>query len=215
MVIATAVALAPAVAPVRMAWSAPRVRFVELAVPGATGLVGRFAPLTRRLARPVAVPFALSHLGVRWTGDEEAVVEVRTTALPGGWGRWIPVEVAHDLGDDERGQVLSGLVGAPGARMVQVRARGDARRLRVVAIDASNGPRRLVRAPLEAAGAQVAQPGIVTRAQWGADESIRRGRPEHAPVRAMVVHHTVTPNDDADPAATMRAMYAYHVRANG
>lgn len=215
VVTAAVLAVAPAVVPVRMAWSAPGVQFVELAPPRGTGLLGPFAGVTRTPARPVTVPFALSHLGVRWTGDEEAVVEVRTASRPGAWGRWRPLEVAHDLGDDARAQVLSGLVGAPGARLVQVRARGDARRLRIIAIDATNGPRRLVRAPLEAAGAQVAQPGVVSRAQWGADESMRRGRPEHAPLRAMVVHHTVTPNDDPDPAATMRAMYAYHVRANG
>jgi hypothetical protein len=31
----------------------------------------------------------------------------------------------------------------------------------------------------------------------------------------MVVHHTATTNDDPDPAATVRAIYAYHTQSNG
>jgi len=58
-------------------------------------------------------------------------------------------------------------------------------------------------------------PSIVTRAQWGADESLRRDAPDFAPIRRVIVHHTVTANQEPDPAARMRAMYTYHVRGNG
>lgn len=210
------VTAASVVAPISMAWSAPQLRVAELAVPAVPSLPAPFARISRPSARSMTAPFPLSHLGVRWTGSEGAVVEVRTSAAPGGWGPWERVDVSHDLGDEERRQVLSGLVRADGARLVQARAKGDARDVRVLAIDAVHGPRHLVRAGVEPAGADVAQPGIVTRAQWGADEGMRRPTPlSFAPVTRMVVHHTVTPNDDPDPASTMRAMYAYHVRANG
>ncbi|MGH9178546.1 MAG: peptidoglycan recognition protein family protein, partial [Acidimicrobiales bacterium] len=85
----------------------------------------------------------------------------------------------------------------------------------LVAIDAEHGPRHLVRARPAAARADVAQPEVVPRGHWGADESRRRAPPSFAPVDRIVVHHTVTPNNDPDPAATMRAMHAYHVKANG
>ncbi|MCX7622494.1 MAG: N-acetylmuramoyl-L-alanine amidase, partial [Thermomicrobium sp.] len=58
---------------------------------------------------------------------------------------------------------------------------------------------------------------IVPRAGWGADESLRfdaNGReiwpPSYAPIQKVIVHHTVTKNDPPDPAATIRAIYAYH-----
>ena len=186
--------------PVPLAWSAPGVRLAELAA-GA--------------ARVLPLPFELSHVGVRWSGSEEAGVEVRTALVPGVWGPWQPLPVAHDLGDPDRGRVLSGLVRADGARFAQVRAHGDARDLTVVAIDSVSGPRRLVRARPAAAAAPAAQPPVVPRSQWGADESLRRGSPSLAPITRMVVHHTVTPNDDPDPASTVRAIHAYHVKANG
>jgi N-acetylmuramoyl-L-alanine amidase-like protein len=63
----------------------------------------------------------------------------------------------------------------------------------------------------------VAQPPIVTRAEWGADESIRKNNQKYAPITKLFVHHTVTSPDgaDPDPAATVRAIYAYHVQGNG
>jgi hypothetical protein len=214
---AAVVTSATVVAPVAMAWSAPALRVAELTAPAPRTVSTPFARLTIPLARALAAPFELSHLGVRWIGSESAVVEVRTALLPGAWGPWRAVAVAHDLGDEKAEKVLSGLVRAGGARFVQARARGDARDVVVVAIDAENGPRHRVRAlGPKAAGAETAQPQIVARAQWGADERMRRPTPPtFAPVTRMVVHHTVTPNDDPDPASTMRAMLAYHVRGNG
>jgi hypothetical protein len=39
--------------------------------------------------------------------------------------------------------------------------------------------------------------------------------PEFAPINRVIVHHTVTATQEPDPAARMRAMYAFHVRGNG
>ncbi|HEX2850736.1 MAG TPA: peptidoglycan recognition protein, partial [Acidimicrobiales bacterium] len=60
----------------------------------------------------------------------------------------------------------------------------------------------------------VPQPTILPRSYWGADESIRQGTPEFAPETRMAVHHTAGP-EGADPSATIRAIYAYHVQVNG
>ncbi len=200
-VLAAVMATAWTVVPVRTAWSAPRIRIAEL--PATAG-------------RLLSTPFPLSHLGVTWSGSEDAVVEVRTGVVRGVWGPWQRLAVAHDLGDAARQVVFSGLVRADGARFAEARSTGEARQLSVVAIDAVGGPRRLVRAPRPAAvAAPAGQPPVVSRAQWGADESLRGGSPSFAPVSKAAVHHTVTPNDDRDPASTVRAVYAYHVRANG
>ena len=199
-VLAVVVAVAATVVPVRPAWGAPRVRLAQLAAgPG----------------QVLALPFRLSHLGARWQGSEDAVVEVRTATRPGRWGRWQRLHVAHDLGDERRGRRLSGLVRADGARFVEARASGgQARHLEVVAIDAVGGRRLKVRTG-RAARAGVGQPPVTSRGEWGADESMRRAPPSYSPINRMVVHHTVTPNDDPDPASTVRAVYAYHVRSNG
>ncbi|HVM01594.1 MAG TPA: hypothetical protein VM263_02910, partial [Acidimicrobiales bacterium] len=110
------VAVAAVVVPVPMAWSAPAPRLAELAVPAVRAVGVPFARLAPPLGRTVTAPFGASHLAVRWTGGDDAVVELRTALVPGAWGPWEAVEVAHDLGDDARRRVRSGLVRAGGSR---------------------------------------------------------------------------------------------------
>jgi hypothetical protein len=63
---------------------------------------------------------------------------------------------------------------------------------------------------------RVPTPSIVTRAQWGADESIRNNNiVGWAPFRKIVVHHTASPNSVKDPAATVRFGYELHVVGRG
>jgi hypothetical protein len=63
--------------------------------------------------------------------------------------------------------------------------------------------------------ANVPPPPVVTRAQWGADEALRRAAPSFASVSKLIVHHTVSANDEPDPAGRIRAIYRYHTQANG
>ncbi|MFB7913929.1 N-acetylmuramoyl-L-alanine amidase [Streptomyces sp. NPDC056061] len=64
----------------------------------------------------------------------------------------------------------------------------------------------------------VPRPPIVSRAGWGADESISPEAPEYLnTVKAVFVHHTAETNNYscADSAAIVRGLYAFHVKANG
>ena len=68
------------------------------------------------------------------------------------------------------------------------------------------------------ATAATAQPRIVSRAGWGADESIRRADPSYSDtVKAAVIHHTVQSNSypPSESAALVRSDYLYHVRSRG
>jgi hypothetical protein len=62
---------------------------------------------------------------------------------------------------------------------------------------------------------------VLPRAAWGADERRRfsdgeeRWPPAYATPEALVVHHTRTVNEDPSPAATMRAIYAFHADVRG
>ncbi|MFE4515506.1 peptidoglycan recognition protein [Kitasatospora sp. NPDC056783] len=72
--------------------------------------------------------------------------------------------------------------------------------------------------PAAPASGQAPRPAIVTRAGWGADESLRAPDFDYTgPVRAVFVHHTDTTNDyDCSDAPRMiRSIYQYHVKTNG
>jgi uncharacterized protein with LGFP repeats len=64
----------------------------------------------------------------------------------------------------------------------------------------------------------VPEPTIVSRAGWGADESLSPDPSEYnADVKAVFVHHTDGSNDYSctDSAAIVRGIYAYHTQTNG
>ncbi|MFJ9006492.1 peptidoglycan recognition protein [Streptomyces canus] len=64
----------------------------------------------------------------------------------------------------------------------------------------------------------VPEPSMVSRAGWGADESLSPDPSEYnADVKAVFVHHTDGSNDYscADSAAIVRGIYAYHTQTNG
>ncbi len=216
------------VLPIRTAWSAPSVRLDEL--PADPGEV-------------VDLTHPSSHLGVRWIGEETDALELRWRAEGARWSPWEAVELSHDLGDEDAGIRLSGLTVADDAVDAQVRVvSGSPAQIEIVAIDTEHGPRRLVvehpqamaqslpttptsttststttttTAPRPSSPPPVAQPGVITRAQWGADESMKgNDPPEFATVRRLALHHTAGAEGD-DPAATVRAIYAYHTQSNG
>jgi hypothetical protein len=76
--------------------------------------------------------------------------------------------------------------------------------------------------PASVAVAAVPQPQILSRADWGADESLREQACPDAPYytstpKVAFVHHTVTGNGyaAADVPAIIRSIYAYHVQGEG
>jgi hypothetical protein len=63
-----------------------------------------------------------------------------------------------------------------------------------------------------------AQPTIFSRAQWGADESIRNKKSlSYGTINGGFVHHTVNANDYTEDQvpAIIRSIYAYHVKSRG
>ena len=166
-------------------------------------------------------------VGFEWEGRQEGAVEVRVRQ-GGRWSEWQLVEGDPTEGPDEgsherRGHTTAGPVWVGGGvRQVEVRvAEGDLSGLKLHSIRSEEPPPPAL-GGTEPAGAQV-QPGIVSRASWGADESYRNlnagcARPEYASsVRLALVHHTVNSNtyNAAQSAALVRGIYYFHTHTNG
>jgi hypothetical protein len=89
-----------------------------------------------------------------------------------------------------------------------------------VTAQASSSPTTLAD---ESAGAggwspTVTQPAIVTRAQWGADESLRKDFAGYGQtIKAAFVHHTTGASgySSEEVPAMIRAIYAFHTQTNG
>ncbi len=169
----------------------------------------------------VRLPFAASHVAIYWRGPEDASVSVAFGHDESSFSR--PIPVAHDeVGEQRRnGVTYGGLIPAADATVVRVESDLPIARLTVLALDSRPGaqPGGFV-SPVAAAATE--HPAVVTRAGWGADESLRF-EPDGSetwsrtffPIRKLIVHHTASQNDDPDPAATMRSIYYYHAVTQG
>ncbi len=169
-----------------------------------------------------------THLvGFEWEGRQEGALELRVHQR-GRWSEWQLLEGDPTEGPDEgsperRGHTTAGPVWVGhGVRQVEVRvAEGELRGLKLHAIRSEEPPPRAL-GGTEPAGAQ-AQPGIVSRAGWGADESWRTrnsgcGRADYASsVRLALLHHTVNSNtySAGEAAALVRGIYHFHTHTNG
>lgn len=174
---------------------------------------------------PVHVDFPVEYLGVvadlssrrRELPDEGRVPFGEARFLvDGAWTRWQPFEPD---GAQAPGQFTGALLSVDGADAYQVRGLpAEGRNWRAAAINTSDGPSVVVgRRPAHAAAAA---PPCMSRADWGADESLsgwaNGDTHAYAPVQALTVHHTAGTNDPGqDYSATVRAVYSYHVQSNG
>jgi hypothetical protein len=162
--------------------------------------------------RIVPLPFSASHVSVRWSRAHDAEITVAFAERPNEFGEDVPVghsEASDDDGDETWGAVLW----TGGARFVRITTDRPIGRLTVIGIDAQ-ADRGLAVGPAGVASAATSQPNIVSRAEWGADESKRFDSggnetwpPSFSPMQKAIVHHTAGRNNDPNPAATVRAIY--------
>lgn len=191
---------------------------LALAFPGAAfggGLV------QQRDLRPQASLHLLSPgnfqlVGLHWRGSGR--VEYRTRDLRGHWSRWrlsADEDASPDRGPEWRA-THGWRVGEPQwtgpSNAIQYRTLGSVSRVRGYFVRSPQLPVGGKR--LEIADA----PPIITRADWHADEAIRKGTPFYADgIHLAIVHHTAGSNSytKAQSASIVRAIELYHVQGNG
>ncbi|MET9397271.1 N-acetylmuramoyl-L-alanine amidase [Kitasatospora sp. NPDC002965] len=175
-------------------------------------------------AADVRAEFPIRYVGVSWDGPRRGAA-IRLHHDGTGPGAWKPLTagcaggpdpVGHsDLATAAAAPAATVLVAADGAVGYELRLPDGAANLRSAAVDTTHGPVRSASispsAPTTFCGVQ-----YLPRAAWGADESKRfkngaeNSPAKYYPLQTLTVHHTDTPNADADPAATVRAIYEYH-----
>jgi flagellar hook assembly protein FlgD len=236
---------APRASGAAAAWlRTPSVRLHALRPPGDDKLAVA-GPEARGAGAPVTLDAGMRFTMAGVTCDVPAAVHgggvslrLRTSLDGAAWSRWLetPLEVA---GEGSSASAFTDPLWTGAARYVQVAATGGARRgasvlsgVRLVAIDPTEdsslaarvgGAIRRLAATVagfgvtSSASAASSAPVIVTRAEWGADEKLRKAAPSYAPVKMAFVHHTASGNvySQADAPALVRGIYAYHTESLG
>jgi hypothetical protein len=163
-------------------------------------------------------------VGVKWSGDPSAHFVVSTQDARGRWSAPSPLDTVDTGPDPGTREAAHATMHATepmwvrGAKSVRVTlASGSAQGVELNALDAPDP-----KLPRNTAGAAVAPPGIISRAGWGADESLRTRNCSPAAqysdsLRFAVIHHTVESNNysPSDSFAIVRSIYAYSVLTLG
>lgn len=171
--------------------------------------------------------------GVSWARSStvkphEVSVRVRVKESS-GWTAWEQLGIPDEGPDTTSAEAARARVGTSplvtsGATAIQVRvdtATGATPTdLKVSTIDPGTSPADddLTRsAPAASASAAALQPTIITRAQWGADESLRGSTTLSSTVKAITIHHTAGSNTYTQDtaAAQIRGIYAYDTKTLG
>ena len=175
-------------------------------------------------SQTLSAPATFGLAGVSWPATSKAPTAVKIRASKDGthWGKWSTVDYEADVGPDKASTEggtnhATEPVWVGYSKRVQVRFVGNKPAgAQVQLVDP--GPDPSPPPGIAQAGASVSQPTIITRAQWGADESMRRDDPEYASsLKFAVVHHTATADSysTSESDDIIRSIYAYHVQSNG
>lgn len=156
-------------------------------------------------------------VAVQWTGTTPTGIQIQARRAAGHWGQWLDVE---ELDGPDRGRVAGSeplWVGHSTALRVRSKGNEELAGLSVVLIDPGTRSG-------DPAAASPLQPAVISRAGWGADETIRTNcyarqgiGPEYATtVKAATIHHTAGTNNytAAESASIVRGIYAYHAITN-
>lgn len=186
---------------------------------------------TATLVTPVIPADGFASVGATWSGaaSDAVVIEVRV-ARAGEWGRWTqlpPGDTGPDADTEEARRAPEAgteslWVGDADNAQLRVTGRDDQmpETMELSLIDPGTSPADgLPRTPLASADAATARPVIISRAQWGADESLKNcSTSASSTIKAAVLHHTAGPNTYSSPAEAMRQLrsdYAYHTTVRG
>ncbi|MBA2508214.1 MAG: VCBS repeat-containing protein [Nocardioidaceae bacterium] len=182
--------------------------------------------------------------GVTWSpevalGDRQLFLRTETA---GTWSAWQPMEVdaahAPDADSNEGKAAVPGtepfVVGEVDAVQVKMTTATTSRAvptdltLSVIDPDVAGGPSADERAveggartpdypATSGSGGVTSRPGIFSRSQWGANESMRDGFAGYGEVHGSFVHHTVNANgySKEQVPSILRGIYAYHTQSRG
>lgn len=181
-------------------------------------------------AGPVTTQFGIDHLGVLWRTpaghehvDEPGQDEPHGAARFRKNGKWGPWTRLVEDGIQAEGRWASGLLHGDGADAYELRGiPEDAVDPQVVHINTTDGPTTTVAGEHGAPARALNSSQCRSRAEWGADETLRQDAngaetwaPQFYDAQVTTVHHTATSNNDPDPAGTVRAIYRYHAVDQG
>lgn len=156
--------------------------------------------------------FTFNGIGLTWAGSTESE---QTFYLSIDGKDWIELQMVGDEAKDKSEQFVSHPVFASGDS-VQYKMVGDVEHIqnvRITYFDSTTAPEVSPLHNLQTAVHNITgkkKIDVITREEWGADESYRYWEPSYIVPEKFIIHHTAGGDGGSDPAATVRGIYYWH-----
>ena len=178
---------------------------------------------TNRTVKEFKRDEAFSQFGLTWDGKKDIAAFVRGQRADGTWTPWFdtdPLDYGSSKPFERKG---TDLIYIEPTNTVQVSIAGvdllkdkTAKDLNAVFID--GGKSTPTDSGIKLAADSDGLPKVISRAEWGADESLRCEEPEYTDhTSAIVIHHTAGSNNysEDEAAGIVRGIYKYHAQQLG
>ena len=149
--------------------------------------------------------FTFNGIGLVWTGAEIAAVRF---AVQIDGGDWYELEMMGDEAKDVA-ELYTTVPLFVSGQTVRYKITGQTeavQNVRLIYFDSTIPPYRSVLSRL----LSPTSTSVVSREQWGADESYRFWEPDYQTPKKIVIHHTAGGDGSDDPMATIRGVYYWH-----
>ncbi len=156
--------------------------------------------------------FPFNGIGLTWSGS---ATKDLTFALQINGGNWLNVEMQDNDAKDQIESHTSAPIFVEGQR-VRYKISGKhteaVQNVHIIYFDSTVPPYHSLASTLKQTLGRSVQSNtnIISRSEWGADESYRTWEPEYQTPDKVIIHHTAGGDGGDDPAATIRGIYYWH-----
>lgn len=163
--------------------------------------------------------FPFNGVGLVWNGPASAQVDF---ALAIDDGPWQTLEMTGDEAKDQIEAFTSMPLFINGQKVryqISGKDYNQVRNVRITYFDSTIPPQpsmlQSLQATLQHSLQSAGDTQIISRADWGADESYRTWEPDYSTPKKIVIHHTAGGDGGEDPAATIRGIYYWQATVLG
>jgi hypothetical protein len=166
------------------------------------------------MSDPIQTEAPVNAVGFIWSAPAEISFDVQYLSNE-QWSDWFALTASTDIQPKDARQHATDLLFLEPTRTFRYRIHAATEPNDVTVIALSDGQPRTVAGLFQGIVHRLvpkakAATTIISRAQWGANETISTWPAEYAAPKKFIIHHTVTSDGGADPAAVIRTIQYYH-----
>ena len=163
---------------------------------------------------PIQSASLVTAIGFTWSEPADITFDIQYLN-EGRWSGWTSLTASTDIQPKDADQYATDLFFLKPTKTFRYRLNSstEPRNLKVIAL--TDGQSRTVTGLFHSLVSHLipktlASTQIISRTEWGANESISTWQPEYAAPKKYVIHHTVTSDSGDDSATVVRAIQYYH-----